>query len=497
MHLHGKYKKEINKKEQMSINHILAQVVNPLVAPLPLQDLQCDKLYANEIISPPALVGLIPSSQAAATANTALIQAALVDNATVTIPVGTYFINGTLLVTGDNITLQGSQGCSGACVLKMADSVNLDMVYVATGAASILTGFCMRNLVLDGNITNNTLGNALTFYSVFQPIVQNCTIQFAPLVGIKGDAPSTPLATSLMSIDKCHINQSGTNNIFINTFCQDSIIRDTFCEIAGSVGILVKGSGNKIINSHSYNNVSHNITLDAFSVRTEVSGCILDASNTGWGLVITGSQGNIVTNNIFFNEFSGCISLDTSGGQLASLNVVANNVLYSEVAHTYPTPVGIAITATNVWNMILNNSVNDIIATRYDILEPINNVVDPFADATFAYNNVLGGTIREAINQTSGASPVTSNFQNSLITFTGLADTAVGATVAMDWKCASMAATSVIRVTLLGQSVAATANLAVQSFSPGVGQGTLTLVSNGAATTGAAGSAIILFEFIL
>lgn len=34
----------------MSINHILHQTVNPLIAPLPLQNLQCDKLYLNQLL---------------------------------------------------------------------------------------------------------------------------------------------------------------------------------------------------------------------------------------------------------------------------------------------------------------------------------------------------------------------------------------------------------------------------------------------------------------
>lgn len=479
------------------LNNILAQVVVPTKAPLPLQELQCDILYCNEVVNGPAFVGLVANSQAAATSNTAIIQAALNKaGATVSIPVGTYYINNTLTITQNSITLQGSGGQGGAAVLKMANSVNKDMIDVNAGATSVLTGFCMRGLVLDGNQANNASGHALYLFSCFQPIIDQCTIQFAAGSGIYADALSQPVPTSLLTVDKCHINHSAVNNIFMNTFVQDSQILHTFCELAQSVGIVVKGNGTKLIHSHSFNSVSHNVLLVAFSARTEVHGCVLDNSNTGWGIVCTGSVGNIITNNILFSEFSGCISIDTSSGQLSSLNVVANNVLYHDGGDTYSTPVGINITSTNVNNMVINNSVATTIASRYSIAEPINNVVDPFANATFAYNNVLNGTIRESINQTSGGTPVTSNFQNSLITFTGLADTAEGNTVSVQWNCTSLASSSVVRCTLLGQSVAATANFSVQSISPTTGHATIILISTGAASTGAAGSVILLLEFI-
>lgn len=479
------------------LNNILAQVVKPTKAPLPLQELQCDILYCNEVVNGPAFVGLVANSQAAAASNTALIQAALNKaGATISIPVGTYYINNTLTITQNSITLQGSGGQGGAAVLKMADGANVDMIDVNAGASSVLTGFCMQGLVLDGNQANNASGHALYLFSCFQPIIQNCTIQFAAGSGIYADAKSQPVPTSLLTVDKCHINHSAVNNIFINTFTQDSQILHTFCELAQSVGILVKGNGTKIIHSHSFNSVSHNISLEAFSARSEVHGCVLDNSNTGWGLVVTGSTGNIVTNNIFFSEFSGCISIDTSSGQLSTLNAVANNVLYHDMGDTYSTPIGIQITSTNVNNMIINNSIATTIGTRYSIAESINNVVDPFANATFAYNNVLSGAIREAVHQASGGSPISSDFQNSLLTFTGLADTIAGNTVAVQWNCTTMASTSVVRCTLLGQSVAATANFAVQSISPTTGHATITLVSNGVASTGAAGSAILLLEFI-
>lgn len=478
-----------------SLNNILAQTVVPTVAPLPLQSCQFNNVYANQYLTP-TFVGLVPNSQAAAGTNTTIIQAALVAGATVTIPVGIYYINDTLNITGNSITLQGMGGQGGASVLKMANSINEDMIDVNLSGASVLTGFQMQGLVLDGNQANNSTGHALYLNSVFQPIIQNCTIQFAANCGIYADAPSALLPTSLMTVDKCHINHSAVNNIFINSFAQDSQVLSTFCEVAQSVGIVVKGNGTKLIHSHSFNSVSHNVALDAFSARSEVHGCVLDNSNTGWGLVSTGSTGNIITNNIFFSEFSGGISLDTSSGQLTTLNVVSNNVLYHDGGDTYSMPVGINVTSTNTWNIIFGNSVASTISSRYSIAEPRNIVLDPFTNATFSYNNMLEGSAREQINQVSGATPVTSNFQNSLITFTGIASTAVGGTQALVWDCTSIASSSVIRATLLGQSVASTANFSIQSISPGTNSATITVVSNGAAATGAAGSVIILLEFI-
>lgn len=382
----------------------------------------------------------------------------------------------------------------------MANGANVKMLLVqALGSPPpLISGFICQNMTFDGNKANNASGDCVTCFSCFQPLFRNVTIQFAAANGLVGDGTNTALATSLMNFFEGHINASATANIFLNTYAQDTIVRDTFCEAAGTVGWLVNGSGSKFLSSMSFNSVQTNVLLNAFSVRTQVDGCVCDASNTSWGMIISGSTGNIITNNLFFNEASGCVVLTNSGGTISTLNIVTNNVLYSPGGATYPTPIGIKIDSTNVWNMVANNSVDNVIATRYQISEAQNVVFDPYSQAVagIAYNNQLGGASHENYQAVSGGSPVTMQSQNALLTFTGLADTAAGAAITVRWNATFLSVSSLVRASISGMSVGAGACWAIQSLTPAAGYVNLVLVNVGSATSGAAGSATVLFELI-
>jgi len=148
--------------------------------------------------------------------------------------------------------------------------------------------------------------------------------------------------------------------------------------------------------------------------------------------------------------------------------------------------------------MVANNSVDNVIATRYQISESQNVVFDPFSQAVagISYNNQLGGASHENYQAVSGGSPVTMQSQNALLTFTGLADTAAGAAISVQWSATFLTSSSLVRATLMGQTVGAGASFVIQSVSPASGHVTLVLLNAGLITSGAAGAATILFELI-
>ena len=111
---------------------------------------------------------------------------------------------------------------------------------------------------------------------------------------------------------------------------------------------------------------------------------------------------------------------------------------------------------------------------------------------TISVNQVI-----EDVNVASGATPLSVAFPIAQLTFTGLADTKEGDAIALTWTNAAITASSVIRCTLVKQTVAATSAFAVFGCVAGSGSAVITIISaSGAATTGAAGVVVLLLEII-
>lgn len=130
------------------------------------------------------------------------------------------------------------------------------------------------------------------------------------------------------------------------------------------------------------------------------------------------------------------------------------------------------------------------------LAQSVQPTVAPLPLQALQCNTMSVNQVIENVGAASGASPQTVSQPIAKIVFTGIATTVAGATVALQWTNAAITSSSIVRATLVTQSVASTAAFVIFSCVPGSGSVALTLISVGQASTGASGSATILFEQI-
>lgn len=130
------------------------------------------------------------------------------------------------------------------------------------------------------------------------------------------------------------------------------------------------------------------------------------------------------------------------------------------------------------------------------LAQSVNPLIAPLPLQALQCNTISVNQVIEAVGSVSGGSPQTVSQPIAKITFTGLADNAAGVSQTVQWTNAAITSSSVIRCTLLSQTVTATAAFVVFKIVPGTGSAVVTLISVGQASTGAGGVAVLLFEII-
>jgi len=135
-------------------------------------------------------------------------------------------------------------------------------------------------------------------------------------------------------------------------------------------------------------------------------------------------------------------------------------------------------------------SLNHILA------QVVSATVAPLPLLDLQCNEISVNQVIENVASASGATPQSTTSPIAEVKFTGIATTAQGSTAAVVWDYAPLTASSIVRVSLVTQAVAAGSQFAIFSAVPGSGICTVTLISVQTTSTGATGSVTLLFEQI-
>lgn len=130
------------------------------------------------------------------------------------------------------------------------------------------------------------------------------------------------------------------------------------------------------------------------------------------------------------------------------------------------------------------------------LAQSVNPLIAPLPLLALQCNTISANQVIESVQTGSGASPVSVSAPIADIVFTGIADTAPGASAALQWTNPAITSSSVIRCTLIRQVVNNSACFAVFKIAPGTGSAIATVINVGTATSGASKSCVLLFEII-
>jgi polygalacturonase len=276
------------------------------------------------------------------TDDAAAIQAAI-DSATATgadvqIPAGTFIIGTTLSlpggVSGKGGILRGAG--SQASVLKLKNGANTDLLATAG------TYWTIRNLGLDGNKANNTLGNCLkvAFPRVW---VQDLYIANAAENGILNLGTVSQSAHAGFYQDLYIISCGGIGFYVKDQYSADVQALGIWVGQSGSHGIKVESVSSLWTNIHSWGNGGDGFASDGAGGHTTIT-TIYSETNTGSGIRFsTGSSGNKVTNfwiwkntihGIFLENIAGKARVNISDGEFQDMvgyGIVGQNTSYVTV----------------------------------------------------------------------------------------------------------------------------------------------------------------------
>jgi parallel beta-helix repeat protein len=223
----------------------------------------------------------------------------------------------------NKITIQGE---GDATVIRLKDSTNKELFSKTNGG----TGIHIRNLCIDGNRQNNTVGHPIEFKDVVDSSITNCKIYNSSQNGIRWDG--------------CTGNLIAFNQIYDNAFCGircGETGTSLHSRIIGNytlnnlvIGISVDSVSRFVLNSNvSNNNGDNGIDLCA-SNECVVMGneCLSNANQgiafDGWTYPNKTVNDNIAIGNVCaYNGQYGFDTANVNSGMLISNNVLKYNTL--------------------------------------------------------------------------------------------------------------------------------------------------------------------------
>jgi len=275
---------------------------------------------------------------------------------------GIYTINSTILITG-NLTIEG-ENRSSTC-LKLGNSINDNMLeWDATKDTQYF--FVLREMMLDGNRDNNTLGNGIFTENVAAKLlsdgyIDNCFIRRFSESGIylkflwgwhvtntiseQNDGEGIRLSGTNIHVSNCRFLENGTEGIDLSG--GQSIFEGNQIRGSGTEGMVVIGAntGLRIIGNQFFENSKTlaNTDDDLFLSNTNnaiVEGNSFDGQSTArYGIVIGANCDNtIISDNQFYNHATGTIS-DSGVGTVinnsprsADIDNDAYSIIHQEIA---------------------------------------------------------------------------------------------------------------------------------------------------------------------
>jgi len=291
---------------------------------------------------------------------------------------GTFLLNQTPIKLPTNIVLQGS---GWKTVLKLADNKNTDIIRNQNfGTGSIDEGIIIKDLQIDGNKTNQTIGSidGISLSGASRLKLINCDIHDCKRDAIKatGSGGHLYLWNKIRENDGIGISILNgatdmilfSNEIYSNVSHGISISSTNNIKISDGTINLNNGDGINILNSIAYinnmrinNSGGHGIKIKAGLDNTSnsciINGCNLNQNNTllsgndGINLEAVGSNVDLLHCNIYSNVISG---INHSTG-IKTINTSGGNVDYLSISGNIITDASTKILASGSNNRIIGN----------------------------------------------------------------------------------------------------------------------------------------------
>ena len=291
------------------------------------------------------------------TINTAITYITSLGGGKIILPEGTFLISSQINITGSNIEIEG---IGYNTRFKVIDSGNFNLFRITGDRVSL------RNFSIDGNKVNQTQGHGLIFYGSYRPVVENLVIENIKEHSIIGDGLDTNSKSSVLTIEKCVIQNSGGMSIYLKQWSQDTIISNTFTQDAGSYGCKLEYCyGTKITNTHFFRNGNTNCYVIGGG-RNTFESMTCDRSQQ-WGIILDNTIENVISKCLMFdnnqiNSVYGGLSLRNT----AINNVITDNIFYDEQG-TKTQQYGIEVQNSCYKNTIKNNTCRDNITNDYSL----------------------------------------------------------------------------------------------------------------------------------
>jgi parallel beta-helix repeat protein len=235
------------------------------------------------------------------------------------------YVMGTSTASGASVTMATSTSLIGVgkgTKLIVASSTPGDIQVISGSSTPFLS---IRNLVIDGNQANQSIGSHDGIYLLN---VSSSTIDSVTVDGMFHDGVVSTWSGSANTFSNNTISSSLNRNMWIqgdrNTITGNTIID------GGNNALQVEAWGNIVTGNHIVGNTGAGIWLHGGASDTIVSGNFIANNNMG---ISTGyTQNNTITNNIFTdNSLAGEDTIRLNGGTVGELggNFVANNKFFN------------------------------------------------------------------------------------------------------------------------------------------------------------------------
>lgn len=265
------------------------------------------------------------------TDDTAAIQAALTaacanGGGIVFVPAGVYLISAMLLITADNVQVQGAGWAS--IFMPAATFVGSYLLQVQQpGGGAFRYGIVLRDLFFNCNHVAGVGG--LDLVTTYHARVEHVRVRYCLATAIMMDGSSGNTGAYNV-IDNCTLTDGASATaIAISTNFSEwlTVVGGTisFYNVAGAVGIKCSNLNCRFIGVGIDNNDT-GIQLE-FAGRAVVQGCQFDRGQKRF-IYLHGTQYCAITGNIFntYNGTSGTGCLDVTDGNNAG-NIIANNTV--------------------------------------------------------------------------------------------------------------------------------------------------------------------------
>jgi parallel beta-helix repeat protein len=283
-----------------------------------------------------------------------------------------------ITVNADNVnishfTITNTNPLEGTSIIQVngENSIITDNI-ISSGYNGIHLYYTDNHLIYD-NIIRNNAGDGIRLYQSHN----NANISFNTVTGNENGVYL--YASDGINIYNNDIQNNNQSGIFLNSTCQNNIIRMNNVSDNGNHGIYLNDYSDyqTIVFNSVYHNNNSGIVLENCSMNFNINNNIV-SGNINYGLMIIGSTNNINDNTITYNKKDGVY-----------LSADDNNTVYDNIIHD-----------NTLSGVRMYNSTNDVIRNNQICSnDQYGMYLDFFTKDNMIYNNYFSDNLHNALDK--------------------------------------------------------------------------------------------------